>query len=143
MDEVRLVKADDKSTRGVAIKMVPSISPVDGNNPSFTVAHVASGVLQDYEVFAASNQSGVDTQWAPEYDYGRTYHQADFSAATVSKLIAAFLADPDAKTKESQDYIRFFFVGDRSADLSMFWPQYTCALANLSAKDFTGCMCSK
>jgi len=142
MDELRLVKPDGKSARGVVIKMVPSISPVDGNNPSFTVAHIRSGVLQDYEVYAASNQSGVGTQWQLEYDYTRTYHQADLSVPAVSKLIAGFLADPDAKTKESQEYIRYFFVGDRSAELSMFWPQYTCALSNLSAKDFTRCMCS-
>jgi sphingomyelin phosphodiesterase acid-like 3 len=142
MDELRLVRSEDTSTHGVVIKMVPSISPVDGNNPSFTVAHIASGVLQDYEVYAASKQTGVDTKWKPEYDYARSYHQADFSAKSVAKLIAGFMDDPDAKMKESQDYIRYFFVGDRSAELSMFWPQYTCALSNLSAKDFTRCMCS-
>jgi sphingomyelin phosphodiesterase acid-like 3 len=142
MDELRLVKPYGKSTRGVAIKMVPSISPVDGNNPSFTVARITSGILKDYEVYAASNQTGVDTKWPLEYDYARTYHQTAFSASAVSKLTAAFLADPDATTKESQDYIRYFFVGDRWAELSMFWPQYTCALSNLSAKDFTSCMCS-
>ncbi len=50
-----------KNSSGVAIKMVASISPVNGNNPSFTVARVgeASARLRDYEVIAASNQSGL------------------------------------------------------------------------------------
>ena len=148
MDELRLVKPSraehPASTRGVAIKMVPSISPVDGNNPSFTVARIdpASSVLADYEVYFASNQTGIDAKWLPEYDYSRTYHKTSFSAPAVAELIAGFLADPAAKTLESQAYIRNFFVGDRSAELSFFWPQYACALANLSSKDFAACVCA-
>ena len=149
MDELRLVKPAARgdhstSTKGVAIKMVPSISPVDGNNPAFTVARIASAssVLTDYEVYSASNQTGVDAEWRKEYDYAQTYHQTSFSAAAVAELITAFLADPTAKTPESQDYIRNFFVGDRSAELKFFWPQYACALSNLSPKDFSTCACS-
>jgi sphingomyelin phosphodiesterase acid-like 3 len=149
MDELRLVKPSARgdhptSTKGVAIKMVPSISPVDGNNPAFTVARIASAssVLTDYEVYSASNQTGVDAEWRKEYDYAQTYHQTSFSAAAVAELITAFLADPAAKTQESQDYIRNFFVGDRSAELKFFWPQYACALSNLSPKDFASCACS-
>jgi sphingomyelin phosphodiesterase acid-like 3 len=149
MDELRLVKPSARgehpaSNRGVAIKMVPSISPVDGNNPSFTVARIASAssVLTDYEVYFASDQTGVDAKWLKEYDYAQTYHKTSFSAAAVAELITAFLADPTAKTQESQDYIRNFFVGDRSAELKFFWPQYACALSNLSPKDFASCVCS-
>jgi sphingomyelin phosphodiesterase acid-like 3 len=149
MDELRLVKPSARaehpaSTKGVAIKMVPSISPVDGNNPSFTVARIASAssVLTDYEVYFASNQTGVDAKWLPEYDYAQTYHKTSFSAPAVAELITAFLADPTAKTQESQDYIRNFYVGDRSAELKFFWPQYACTLSNLSPKDFASCVCS-
>jgi sphingomyelin phosphodiesterase acid-like 3 len=149
MDELRLVKPSaggehPASSKGLAIKMVPSISPVDGNNPAFTVARIASAssVLADYEVYFASDQSGVDAKWLPEYDYAQTYHKTSFSAAAVAELITAFLADPTAKTEESQAYIRNFFVGDRSAELKFFWPQYACALSNLSPKDFAACVCS-
>ena len=53
MDEIRLLEPEGSASspaHGVAIKMVPSISPVDGNNPSFTVARVnpSSAVLQNY-----------------------------------------------------------------------------------------------
>ena len=73
----------------------PSISPVDGNNPSFTIARVdpSTAVLEDYEVIAASNQTGVATRWAKEYDYRDTYHEKEFTPATLGKLIGEFHAD--------------------------------------------------
>ena len=101
----------------VAIKLVPSISPVDGNNPSFTIARVnrSSAVLQDYEVIAASNQTGIDTTWSREYDYAQAYHEAQFSPVDgertdcgSSKTIAT------QRRKPARQYIRNYFVGDRS-----------------------------
>jgi len=93
MDEMRLLepaKAQDGSGTGtaVALKMVPSISPVDGNNPSFVVARVntATATLRDYRVIAASNQSGVDTKWTEEYAFGKAYAKPDFSASSVRFL---------------------------------------------------------
>jgi len=56
MDDMRLLEPQGGALHAavehsVAIKVVPSISPVDGNNPSFTVARVnpQSAVLEDYE----------------------------------------------------------------------------------------------
>jgi len=97
MDELRLLKDDGQpsaSSKPVAVKMVSSISPNHGNNPSFTVAQIdpASAALVDYRVFTASNQTGVDAKWTEEYDFARSYHEQDFSSSTVSKLIAGFAA---------------------------------------------------
>ena len=90
MDEVRLLEpADaDAAEKGVAVKMVPSISPVDGNNPSFTVARIdaATATMKDYRVVAASNKTGVDTTWTEEYDFAKTYKEPAFSAATLEDL---------------------------------------------------------
>ena len=151
MDEVRLLRPEENGTAAagatvtgaVAIKMVPSISPVDGNNPSFTVARVdpATALLENYDVIAASNQTGVDTRWTPAYDFGQTFHEAQFSSATVKELIDGFRADASAKAPESQAYIRNYFVGDMSRELSPFWPEYVCALDNHTAKGFAGCVC--
>jgi sphingomyelin phosphodiesterase acid-like 3 len=144
MDESRLLPPEEGAAGGVvAIKMVPSISPVNGNNPSFTVARVdaASATLVDYAVFAASNQTGVDTAWAKEYDYAQTYRQRDFSPAALQDLAGEFRADPDAKTAASQAYIGNFFVGDSSSLIKPLWPQYVCALSHPTARGFTSCMC--
>ena len=149
MDEMRLLAPDESELKGAgeqvgAIKMVPSISPVDGNTPSFTIARVepSSAVLQNYDVIEASNQTGIAAAWTPEYDYGRTYHKQQFSPSAVKELIQEFTADRGAKTEVSKAYLRNYFVGDRSSKLSMFWPEYVCTLANHTAKAFAACVCS-
>jgi sphingomyelin phosphodiesterase acid-like 3 len=148
MDEVRLLKADNAAPGsaaggGVAVKMVSSISPINGNMPSFTVARVetSTAALKDFKVFVASNATGEDTTWREEYDWGKTYGASEFSAATVSKVIAGFAADPQAKTEASQAYIRNFYAGVDSQLLGLVWPEYTCALQNDSAEGFKGCVC--
>lgn len=150
MDELRLLGADAAAetpaapTQGVVIKMVSSISPVDGNNPSFTVAKInpTIAVLQDYQVIAASNQTGIDTKWSQEYDYAQSYHEPQFSPGPVKDLISEFQQDRDAKQQISIDYIRNYFVGDRSSELQPFWPQYVCALTNATAKSYAACVCT-
>ena len=149
MDEMRLLEpqvsgSKDSFEHSVAVKIVPSISPVDGNNPAFTVARVnlSSARLQDYEVIAASNQTGVATTWSREYDYAQSYHAKQFSAVTVKKLITEFENDRGANTETSQEYIRNYFVGDSSSELKPLWPLYVCALENHTAKAFAACVCS-
>ncbi len=149
MDEMRLLGPQDSdphasSERSVAIKVVPSISPVDGNNPSFTIARInrSTAVLQNYEVIAASNRTGIGTSWSREYNFAQTYHEAPFTPLMVEKLIAEFENDRGAKTKASQEYIRNYYVGGRSSELKPFWPVYVCALANPTGKAFAACVCS-
>lgn len=145
MDELRLLRAREAGVHEppVALKMVPSISPVDGNNPSFVVARVdgETAALKDYRVIASSNQSGVDTKWSEEYDFGRAYHEPAFSSASVEQLIVEFRADPGAKTMASEDYLRNYFVGDMSGAIKPFWPEYVCTLDHYSAEGFKTCMC--
>jgi sphingomyelin phosphodiesterase acid-like 3 len=148
MDEIRLLKADGSalqgsSDKGVAVKLVPSISPVDGNNPSFMVAQVnpVSAFLRDYAVIAASNQTGIGTTWSREYEYAQAYHADQFSPAEVEKLIGEFRHDRRGTTAESEEYIRDYFVGG-APELKPFWPQYVCSMANHTAKGFAACVCS-
>ncbi len=147
MDEMRLLRTEGGDVAGgtssVAVKLVPSISPVNGNTPSFTVAHVnpVDSALQNYAVFQASNQTGIGTAWTEEYDFRQTYHQEEFSAATVKALIGEFRADGGAKTAESQAYIANYFVGNPSRELTPFWPEYVCAQDNRTAKEFAACVC--
>lgn len=147
MDELRLLEPAAGASAAqppVAVKIVSSISPVDGNNPSFTVARVnaATAELVDYQVYAASNQTGTDTTWAKEYDFADAYHEPAFTAATVEDLIAGFRTDKAAQTPASQRYLRNYFVGDRSALLTPFWPEYVCALANSTPAAYRSCVCS-
>jgi sphingomyelin phosphodiesterase acid-like 3 len=99
-------------------------------------------VLENFEVIAASNQTGIATVWAKEYDFAQTFHQSQFSPLTVKKMIDGFSLDHGANTPASEAYLRHYFVGDRAALLSPFWPQYVCALNNYTAKGYAACVCS-
>ena len=141
MDEVRLLPA--AGTAGVAAKIVASISPINGNKPSFTVARVdaATAGLKDYRVIAAMDKAG--TAWSEEYDFAQAYGRREFTAATVGSLIAGFNADPGAKTSESQSYIHSYGTGMGARTLSLFWPEYVCALENDGASAFQKCVCGE
>lgn len=146
MDELRLLEPSRSGERhgAVPVKMVASISPIDGNNPSFTVARVDpdTAIMTDYRVYAASNKTGVDTTWAEEYDYAEAYREPSFSGASVEKLVAAFKADARAQSSESRSYIQNYFIGDRSRELTPFWPMYVCALSNHTADSYRACVCA-
>jgi len=142
MDELRLLPAaGGTSSTGVPIKMVSSISPVNGNNPSFTVAQVdaTTSTLRDYRVIASSNPAG--TSWSEEYVYSQSFHEPDFSAVSLQKLIGQFQADPAGSTQESQAYMAHFFVGGPAGLLRPIWTGYTCVLSHYQPADFVSCMC--
>jgi sphingomyelin phosphodiesterase acid-like 3 len=149
MDESKLLKAetttkDLRPSKSVALKLVPSISPINGNRPSFTVVQIdpSSAALIDYRVYTASNSTGDHVTWNEEYDYARSYHEPAFSPVALSKLIAGFAADPTAKSEASQSYIRNFVAGGQMPILGVVWPQYVCTLSNHTASAFRACACS-
>jgi sphingomyelin phosphodiesterase acid-like 3 len=162
MDEIKLLKAEMPGTypaapghftieakgfiaepKAVAVKMVPSISPIHGNSPSFIVAEIdrSTVTLKDYRVFAASNQTGVNAQWTEEYDFAQNYHAAEFTASSVSKLVSSFVEDYNAGSAASQAYIRNFLTGSSSPLLSLVWQQYACSMSNDSAQAYKACAC--
>lgn len=147
MDEVRLLipRDVDAPHRPVAVKMVASISPVDGNNPSFTVATIdpAHAILKDYRVIAASNQTGIDSEWREEYDFAKAYHEPAFTAAAVGNLIAGFKADPAAQTSASQDYLRYYMTGEDMRMMALIWQPYVCSLTNAAPEVYRECVCGK
>jgi sphingomyelin phosphodiesterase acid-like 3 len=149
MDELRLLRPGKSSDtqqaatlKPVPLKMVPSISPVDGNNPAFTVAMVdpSTAVMTDYHVFASSDFAG--TSWFDEYDFNQAYNKASFAAAPVEKLVEEFHADPKAESSASQAYLHNFFGKADHMDLKLFWPQYVCAMANMTPESYKACVCA-
>jgi sphingomyelin phosphodiesterase acid-like 3 len=139
-DEMRLLT-------GVPLKIVASITPVNGNHPTFTLASIdpATATLLDYTVIEASNPTGIDAAWSKEYTYSAAYQQPAFTASALATLITGFQADPSAKTPASQAYLRNYFPGSTSP-LVAVWPQYACSL-NLTPEDSnstattTACTC--
>lgn len=130
---------------GVPVKIVASISPINGNNPSFTLARVDpdTATLLDYTIVQASNQTGIDTTWAPSSHFDHDYSEPDFSASSLSQLIARFYADPKAQTPASQAYIRDHYSSEmKSTDRVAGWPVSVCQMDHDSGKSFAACACA-
>jgi len=151
-DEMRLLTPEvsqpldgaPAKSAGVPLKIVGSISPVNGNRPTFTLAEInpVSATMDDYTVFMASNLTGVGTTWSPEYTYSTAFHKTAFDSAALTGLIKDFQADPSARSAASQAYLRNYFPGDISSLIQFAWPQYTCAMNHDSPAAFAGCVCA-
>ena len=130
---------------GVPVKVVASISAVNGNNPSFTLASIdpATATLRDYTVIEASNLTGIDATWTRQYSYAEDFAEPDFSPASLTDLIGKFRADPAAATAPSLAYLRHHSSPGAAADLlKSFWPVYVCAMDHDSAQSFAACACA-
>ena len=142
MDEIKLLQGPDGKT--VPVKMVPSISPINGNEPSFIVAQVApqSATIKDYEVYSASNAQGAN--WGREYRYSDAYRLPDFSAKSVEQLTSELIADKNGEEETSRAYERYFLSGGgtfAALGLQRLWPAYSCSLRELDPAAFRRCMC--
>jgi sphingomyelin phosphodiesterase acid-like 3 len=138
-DEMRIYSSALGKVPG---KLVPSITPVNGNNPAFTLAQVdpKTATLADYAVISASNQTGISTKWSEEYRYSTTYNLPDFSADSAAKLLGNFTADKQGSTAPSEAYERFYFVGGpgipaslKAAAMRLVWPAYACSITQVTA----------
>ena len=100
MDELRVYTSPDGTP--IPGKLVPSITPVNGNNPAFTIAEVdpRTATLKDYTVFAATKPATWDIAptWHKEYRYSTTYNLPDLSGPSLAKLTTSFLADKTSAT---------------------------------------------
>jgi len=135
-DEVRLLGGK------VPMKLVSSVSPVNGNRPTFTVAAVnaKTATLEDYTVFEASNMTGVGTTWSKEYGFRETYGKKDFSGASVAQLVGQLQGDPVGLRSASRSYETYFAPGVLPV-LGLVWPKYACALTNTTEETYKSCAC--
>jgi sphingomyelin phosphodiesterase acid-like 3 len=140
LDELHVI--GDKGSE-VPVKVVGSVSPVDGNTPSFVVAKVApaSATLVDYAVYNASNRTGIGTAWTKEYDFGQTYHEPNFSAKSLDDLIGRFKADSAGSMAESLAYQRSYLNGFPVNQMGPFWQSFVCSLDHSTAAGFKACVC--
>jgi len=154
-DEIRLLSPQDlvpaevaathAQTAGVPVKIVPSITPINGNLPAFLVAQIrpATATLIDYTVIMASDRTGAGTTWKPSYSYSARYHKRAFDSASVSSLIHELQADRMLATPASQGYISSYTEGVPTPLLQLAWGPYTCALSNTTSKSFAACACGQ
>jgi sphingomyelin phosphodiesterase acid-like 3 len=149
MDEMHLLtsgsSAQQPSAGNIAVKVVPSISPINGNNPSFLVAEVdpETAEIADYKLIVASGSDPAGIHWSESYDYRSTYREKAFNNAALSRIAAGFHADIDASTPASSAYIRNFMPGTGGELLRFVWPAYACTISSQDVTAFTNCSCPK
>ena len=148
-DEIRLLSPEDlapgKSGPAIPLKVVPPITPINGDFPSFLVAKIrpTNGTLVDYTAIMASNTSGIGATWKPNYTYSARYHKPAFDSASVTALIRAFHADSALSTPESQSYVSNYVEGAPTPLLQLAWRPYTCAMSHTTSKSFAACACGE
>jgi sphingomyelin phosphodiesterase acid-like 3 len=140
MDELHLLGTKEN---GIPMKVVASVTPVDGNTPSFTVGKVApaSATLTDYTVYVASNKTGAGTTWAKEYGFDETYRETSFTAKALDDLIGRFHADSEGASAESQAYQHHFYKGETRSLPGPLWQGYVCSLDHPTSEGFAACAC--
>ena len=140
MDELRLFHGPDGAV--APGKLVPSVTPSNGNHPTFTLAAVdpATATMVDYTVVAASDNAG--SSWADEYRYSTAYHQPDFSGPSVAALTDKL----SSNASEASAYREHFSAGDkgfRTLALSLLWPTYACSVLHNTPNAYRTCACPK
>lgn len=146
-DEMQLLAgpaAPTATATGVPVKLTASITPGNGNLPTFTLAIIdpQTADLKDFTVYEASNATGLNARWTPEYTFSSAYQQPAFDAAALGALITGFQADRSAKAPASQTYLRNYFPGDTSTLLQFAWHEYTCGMNHTSPESFAACICA-
>lgn len=142
MDEMRLYRG--AGGHAIPGKLVPSISPVNGNRPAFMVAAVnpSTATLVDYTVYDSKDAAG--NTWSKEYRYSSTYDEPDYSAQSVEKLMQGF-SSPGGESSHAAEYRREYSAGDkgfRALALGIVWPSYVCSIDSATKADFKQCVCA-
>lgn len=145
MDEMHVLTSG-KAGETVVAKWIPSVSPINGNYPAFTVGYIdeKTAELKDYAVFASDSTTGVGAHWGEEYRFQATYHRKAFTAAEIAPMLAAMRADRAGASPEAGAYQNYFMVngGLRALALRLVWPVYSCGLENDTSAGFKACSCT-
>jgi sphingomyelin phosphodiesterase acid-like 3 len=139
------VKDSSAKPSWVLAKLVPSITPINGNYPAFTLAEVdpKTAVLKDYRVIDSDSKTGIGAKWTEGYRYSTTYHKPEYAPKEVASILAGFGADKDGTSPETNAYTQNFMVngGLRALAIRLVWPQYVCSMQNNTGAGYRDCAC--
>ena len=122
---------------GVPGLVVPSISPVQGNDPAFIVADVSpGGILTDFTTYVLPLEE-PGAPWTFEYDFDGAYGAAAFETRDLVTLQARLAAEPALW----QRYARYYNSGSTTAAIAPgTWPWYWCGDVELDAAAYGACV---
>jgi sphingomyelin phosphodiesterase acid-like 3 len=143
MDDYRLAR-DSSGNPIFGVKIVPSITPIDGNNPAFVQLsyNPLAGVISDVSTSYLTNLSSATTQapgvWASEYDFDLTYGQNGLDTNGVAGAVNDILTQPSAQAAFMSHFSSM--STNPIVAITTFLP-YGCALDKLTVADYSACYC--
>jgi sphingomyelin phosphodiesterase acid-like 3 len=117
----------------LAIRITPSVTPLFGNNPSFSVMRYGRADARPTGYVTYVFQSGA---WQREYDFKETYGYESYSAANLTALSAAIRSGGTARAA----YARFYTSGAKSPIDAANAPIYACAQTGILPAPFAACV---
>jgi hypothetical protein len=146
MDEFRVMAGADGEAL-LAVKIFPSVSPIFGNAPAFTVVAYdrGDGGIRDYRIWGLRNLVGPASdpasppEWRFEYGFGATYGEPRFDAATAARLAAAIRTEPAVR----EIYARFYpGLGAGAEPIKPDnWKTFSCVQTEFRPDGYVGCAC--
>jgi len=144
MDDFRVV-ADASGTPILTTRIAPSVSPLFGNNPSFTVVlyDKEDAGIADYAAFYLSNLTkagpAVAPEWPLEYAFGETYGNRTYTPAGMISLTQRLRSDATVRSS----YMRYYAAQTtgQSPINANNWPAFTCAQTAITPDDYAACYC--
>lgn len=141
MDDFRLLQ--DSSGPVFGMKIVPSVSPLDGNNPAFVrfTYDPSAGVISNATTWYLTNLSAASATvpgvWLAEYDFDSTYGQNALDTNGIAGAVSRILTLPSAQAA----FVRYYSSSSPKPAASPF-SAYGCALDNSTATDYAACACA-
>jgi sphingomyelin phosphodiesterase acid-like 3 len=136
MDSFRVI-GPDASTARAPMLVVPAVSPMEGNDPAFTVLEVdpsTAGVV-DTQAFIFSKIRD-EWMWHREYDFGSDYGHAPIDAADLWNVQNMIFGDERVRRRFEDSYA----AGDGTAPITdANWRSYWCANVALTATQYLAC----
>jgi hypothetical protein len=122
--------------RGAPMLGMPSISPIDGNNPAFLTATIdRDGEITDYTAHVLGLRR-APPRWWREYSFDKAYGLPAFDAASLRRL-GTLLVD-NAKLRRAYEH---FYVSDGKYPITPAqYPAYACGTTALQIRTFTACV---
>jgi sphingomyelin phosphodiesterase acid-like 3 len=143
MDDFRVV-TDASGTPLLATRITPSVSPVFGNNPAFTVLLYSrtDASIADYATFYLSNLAkvgpGVAPDWKLEYTFKQTYNAPGYDAASLAAVSKRIRSDEPVRAS----FMRYYAVASAQSSINASnWGVFACAQTAIAPDAFESCAC--
>jgi sphingomyelin phosphodiesterase acid-like 3 len=141
-DDFRVAR-DSSGKLIFGMKLVPSITPLHGNNPAFVqfTYDASAGAVTNASTWYLTNTSTASTKspgvWALEYDFDGTYGQTAMDSNGVANAVTAIMTQSSAQAA----FTRYYPSASAAYEFSTF-STYGCALGNLTMADYNACASS-